>query len=753
MFYFELDKSIIAWARIFCLLKFIFSRAMASFVREVLSATGTLGEIGNFPGKIGKIQKKLQDLKSGLLVHIDSKYSKFSSQLNEACSLTTQMEELSVEIETLNNSINNHMRTQLGDSNKELLQLTEDIQELSLTLQIVNRIKTCYDAMEEGNEFLREGKWLAASQTLGKSLEFVRKSDSGVEDENIKILPVMKLEMVRQQQRILETVCKEWRDHVVVSKDGDKSVLQVRFPGDKEDNVVEVVQAMHFSDLLSEQLIRLTNGLKQHLLEPVMTHNCALSIQGDTKRLELVILSNKTAAPCPEKVFSQLREIFNFVSVYLEVKLCDETSLMSQMSGMLCSWLCDKLIRHVLAPAVPDTPDQLPTYQDTVDSTEQFQEYLVNIGLVPQDNLTLLNYARNVDAIFASKMCQNLLAESREIMKKDLFITADVGPDKIEDCDSLDDDSLAIPPNFPLPDTTFQFPKCQISASVLELMKLVTRSLDDASQSKSLCQVRLYHSVRGVFTLWCAVTPTYHSTILSSLPQTAALAHNSAFYLAHQLVTLGFQYREKLPAVTSGTGGCPTFVDLVPKLREVGADMLLASMRLHRDTLKQILNSAGFPALATDKRLSSGAEQGVKQVIHTLTHLHRVWSAVLPTNVFLKCLGTLLNTVMEELIQIVTSLEDISADAGEQLVSMLKQLSNKSPALFEPEEPKRYVKKWLKFKELIFILGASLREIEESWGGGKGRLSSEFPAEQVKQLIRALFQNTERRAAVLAKIK
>ena len=137
----------------------------------------------------------------------------------------------------------------------------------------------------------------------------------------------------------------------------------------------------------------------------------------------------------------------------------------------------------------------------------------------------------------------------------------------------------------------------------------------------------------------------------------------------------------------------------------------------------------------------------------SLNHLQRVWSGVLPSNVYLKCLGTLVNTVMEEIIQIVTTLEDISADAGDQLVNMLKQLQSKTPALFEPEEARRYVKKWIKFKELIFILGASLREIEESWGGGQGRLSGEFPAEQVKQLIRALFQNTERRAAVLAKIK
>ena len=69
-------------------------------------------------------------------------------------------------------------------------------------------------------------------------------------------------------------------------------------------------------------------------------------------------------------------------------------------------------------------------------------------------------------------------------------------------------------------------------------------------------------------------------------------------------------------------------------LREAAADMLLTSMRIQRDKLKAILTTAGgcqlkkqniifnfpkisspgFPGLATDRRLSTGAEQGVRQV-------------------------------------------------------------------------------------------------------------------------------------------
>lgn len=64
-----------------------------------------------------------------------------------------------------------------------------------------------------------------------------------------------------------------------------------------------------------------------------------------------------------------------------------------------------------------------------------------------------------------------------------------------------------------------------------------------------------------------------------------------------------------------------------------------------------------------------------------------------------------------------------------------------------------YVKQWLKFQELITILNASLQDIEQRWADGKGPLAHEFSVDQVKQLIRALFQNTSRRAEVLAKIK
>lgn len=65
----------------------------------------------------------------------------------------------------------------------------------------------------------------------------------------------------------------------------------------------------------------------------------------------------------------------------------------------------------------------------------------------------------------------------------------------------------------------------------------------------------------------------------------------------------------------------------------------------------------------------------------------------------------------------------------------------------------RFVGKWQKLLELIKMLEASLKDIEDRWADGKGPLAHEFTSTQVKHLIRALFQNTERRAALLSIIK
>lgn len=60
---------------------------------------------------------------------------------------------------------------------------------------------------------------------------------------------------------------------------------------------------------------------------------------------------------------------------------------------------------------------------------------------------------------------------------------------------------------------------------------------------------------------------------------------------------------------------------------------------------------------------------------------------------------------------------------------------------------------YLKFKEICFLLSGNLQEIDDRWASGHGPLASWMKPDEVKRMIRALFQNTEKRAAVLSRIK
>lgn len=73
--------------------------------------------------------------------------------------------------------------------------------------------------------------------------------------------------------------------------------------------------------------------------------------------------------------------------------------------------------------------------------------------------------------------------------------------------------------------------------------------------------------------------------------------------------------------------------------------------------------------------------------------------------------------------------------------------------LQDPKEIYRHTKKWQKFNEFVLVLKGNLRDIDDRWSNGMGPLANEFTPEQVKHLIRALFQNSERRAALLSRIK
>ncbi len=98
-----------------------------------------------------------------------------------------------------------------------------------------------------------------------------------------------------------------------------------------------------------------------------------------------------------------------------------------------------------------------------------------------------------------------------------------------------------------------------------------------------------------------------------------------------------------------------------------------------------LFNSTGFNRLESESRLPASVEKAGRQVLHQLRNLQKIWQPVLPLEVYLRAIGTLSNSVLEELLLRITTMEDIPAAAAQQLADQCSNFTNTLPLLFGPD--------------------------------------------------------------------
>lgn len=141
----------------------------------------------------------------------------------------------------------------------------------------------------------------------------------------------------------------------------------------------------------------------------------------------------------------------------------------------------------------------------------------------------------------------------------------------------------------------------------------------------------------------------------------------------------------------------------------------------------------------------------IRQCLRQLDLLKNVWQTILPSELYSKTIAGLLDVVSSNIVRKVTAMEDISTTLSNGLVDLIKVVDEKGQALFDANSSAvSLVPTWQKMLHLQFILDASLVDITNSWKAGQ--ISKSFKVDEVKRLIRSLFQNTDRRANALSSI-
>lgn len=767
---------------------------MASFVTEVLASSGKL-EKEDLSTKISKMSRKVEDTKEEVCDMINKKYADFLPSLQGSEELMVQVDEVSREMDALKSCIENEVQQSIHVAVAEYEKLKQQLAKNTVIITMLGHLKEFHNAMEEFSKALQEKKYVEAANHLERARTSVD-SLKGWKTSQLPLLGALGSELTVQRENLIYHLGDEWKRLVIwrlpTSKEpaGLESFLKVElnltYDSSKDSESKPsallhcVLQALAIQGDLQHKIKLFSQVLLKNMLKPLVMYP-SLSVyvteqQGEGTVLALQCLEEShEERSTPSQVYSKLLLVLKTLhSHLLDVSIGDK-KLSAILGELIWEEICQCIIHECLLYSIPTNSTQLEKYNTVIKETEEFEKSLVEMQYLQGDSTDLLKYARDVNCHFATKKCKDVIVTARKLMTSKMHNTVKITPysklrlPKLPAPSSAakvkqetTKEGMTMENTKQLSAWSLRLPACRISESVQQLMELALSTLCEAVGSSTQCALQLFFTVRNIFQLFHDVVPTYHKENLLKFPHLAAIQHNNCMYLAHHLLTLGHHFQAHLPQPLSE--GVATFVDMVPGFRKLGAQCFLAQLNVQRAELLERLSTAHNFCNLDDEDNYIAASKAVRQVIHQLKQLGTVWQDVLPVSIYCKAMGNLLNTAITEVIAKIMMLEDISSEDGEHLHTLCQTIIEEGPLVFIPlaeenknkkyqEEVPLYVRKWSTFKELVIVLRANLQEIVDRWADSKGPLALEFSSSEVKNLIRALFQNTERRAAALTKIK
>ncbi|KAF2090490.1 WD40 repeat-like protein [Saccharata proteae CBS 121410] len=181
-------------------------------------------------------------------------------------------------------------------------------------------------------------------------------------------------------------------------------------------------------------------------------------------------------------------------------------------------------------------------------------------------------------------------------------------------------------------------------------------------------------------------------------------------------------------------------------------------MESQRTILRDLLDSAQGFTNCTVPPFAGECDNAVAMTVDRIREVRRQWQGVLSHSALLQSLGSLLATVTNKIIVDIEDMNDISEEDSKRLrqfcdkVTTLNELFTQENAAGEKSDMTGvYSPNWLKFQYLSEILESSLADIKYLWT--EGELKLEFEANEVVDLIEALFAESDYRRRAIAEIR
>lgn len=704
-----------------------------SFLAEVISCAEKI-EAETLIEKVGEVSLEVTTYKEEVNKFLNNIYIEFreGSEQDKLNVLLNETERLTEDIINLKKLAEDLTRKEVVEAEADLHQIKSQLYETDAALLVTSALISIHEACETINVLQDQGSFADAISELKRVQMFINDIP---QDERVCVVDELIQNLKITEECLINKMKTMFFENVILHVQKDSVTLKIRENGSE---IKEILKAFALFSSCIEPLDHLTKFLWDNVFVNVVDN--AISVETSKEcnmsilRIHIVGESKKSDY---KVVFNNLVEVLRFLKANCDFKLSENLTALKYIGQDIRDNLSELIIKHCLEYTIPNSKEGLEKYKKVIEDTENLQKELINANIFAEDTKSIIEYANNIDILFINKKCREYSNTAITLMKKDLHDMTEVGS--------------ARDPKNPLVDIPEdEFPRCAVSKSCIELLQLAESLLQQCSTSSDVCAGRLLCTAQNIFYKYGGTVQEHHQKLLETIPQQVALFYDNCQYMAHKIERWNGVYAGKIPANVRSEP--VIFKDQPLKLRTIGNDCFANCVKQMIDQIESTIKECGLERLQSG--LEPTVEKGIRQCLRQQELLKTVWQKILPYSIYNKTLGSILNALCGHLVRAVLKVEDIPSATAEQLVDIYKVVVTRGPKLFtDPREVSIFVSNWNKLGEIIFVLGASLADIDDRWADGKGPLALQFQPEDVRQLIRALFQNTDRRANVLAKIR
>ncbi|XP_055383323.1 centromere/kinetochore protein zw10-like [Condylostylus longicornis] len=693
-------------------------------IRETI--TNVCSDNADVKKNLAKISAEIKRYQEKTKIYIERNYEQFLPNLTTNELLLNEGEKLVREVDDLLQKIENEDKQHLASANEEIQQYQDELKEISLGLKTTYKILKIDELFQCLEEEKSRQEFLIVKDIVGKLKNLIM-------DPKDKIFPRLlcykniKIKYHFEYEMLLHNLKEYFEQLVELKEKSFENTKSITLKISKDENKLNDVAVALFSAKYNAS--KMCEFLFKNVFHPIITKTVSLDFNDDCSEeyVELLLSYNITEPNTDlplrvnyKTVFENITAVLTCLS-YINVQISDTVSVMNVFAEHLKVKVLDILINDCLMYAIPKSVDEMreSTLQEDV---IKFSKVLSDMYLINETNdKELIKFTESVGTLFRKRFTTKILHDTVDILRKDLH-----------------DMILVAEKNTPseLERDPFLFPKCMVSKSSLELISVMKNVIEEAFASKEEKSERL-SVISSIIEQYMIEVPRYHEKMLNMIPQQTALFYNNCMYLAHWLTKTcekdiqGFQI-------------------LAQSLQSLGNEYFSNQVKSQHSQLHDILKDFDLTDAVSD--IGIGPQKITRQCLRQLELLKNVWQKILPETFYNKQVSGLLNDFFNEIIRNIMKIEDISTSLSHELVEIIGIIEDRAPRVFEDKKEVFQVKSWMKLMQLKMILGASLLDITEQWSEGKGPLTLNFKAEEIKHLIRALFQNTTRRANALALI-